>query len=37
MQNVVTANFSHIYLWLLSNIGDFKMWNQQWRKKATGA
>ena len=28
IQNVVTANFSYIYQWLLSNI-DFAMWTQQ--------
>ena len=29
MYNVVTANFSCTYQWLLSNISDFTMWTQQ--------
>ena len=29
MKNVVAANFSYTYRWLLSNISDFTMWTQQ--------
>ena len=29
MENAAIANFSYSYQWLLSNISDFTMWNQQ--------
>ena len=29
MQNVVTANYSYTYQWLLSKISDFTIWTQQ--------